>query len=198
MCPQLVLELRILREVLQRGGEQPSRGLLPGREEERRAPHDRQHVRCGAVGVFGERHVGHHVLARLAATVLDVLREVPVEPLQRVEPHLLLAGAELARRAVQEAEPFAEPLVVGLGYAEDVGDDQQRERLGVGGDELAPTEAQELVELPIREPPHEVLVLPEAERGEQPHEQRPLSSVIGRIHRDHVLVHRELVAIACR
>ena len=111
-----------------------------------------------------------------------------------LSPMLLLA-AELAGRAAQEAEPLAEPLVVGLGYAEDVGDDQQGERLGVGGDELAATEVQELVELPIREPPHEVLVLPEAERGEQAHEQRPLSSVIGRIHRHHVLVHRELVAI---
>ena len=38
----------------------------------------------------------------------------------------------------------------------------------------------------------------EAFRRDQPHEQRPLPGVIGRVHRDHVLVHRELVAVACR
>ena len=32
----------------------------------------------------------------------------------------------------------------------------------------------------------------------QPHEQRPLPGVVGRVHRDHVLVHRELVAVLRR
>ena len=48
----------------------------------------------------------------------------------------MLLGAQLAR-AAQEAEALAEPLVVGLGHAEQVGHHQHGERLGVGGDELA-------------------------------------------------------------
>ena len=85
--------------------------------------------------------------------------------------------------------------MVGLGHAEQVGDDEHREGLGVRADELAVAVGDELVELLIGEPPHELLVVPEALRREQPHQQRPLARVIGRIHRDHVLVHRELVAV---
>ena len=41
--PQLVLELGVLGQVLQRGGEQAGRGLLAGGEQERRRAHDRGH-----------------------------------------------------------------------------------------------------------------------------------------------------------
>ena len=45
--------------------------------------------------------------------------------------------------------------MVGFGHAEEVGDDEHGERLGVRGDELAAAVGDELVELPIGEAPHE-------------------------------------------
>ena len=77
---QLVLELRVLGEVLQRGGEEPGGRLLTGGEEEGRDAHDRGDVGRRPVGVLGEREVGEDVGARLAAAVLDVGREPVVEP----------------------------------------------------------------------------------------------------------------------
>ena len=64
-----------------------------------------------------------------------------------------------------QAEALAEPLVVGLGHAEQVGDDEHGERLRVGADELAATVGDELVELLIGETPHELLVLLAAASG---------------------------------
>ena len=46
-----------------------------------------------------------------------------------------------------------------FGDAEEVGDDEHRERLGVRADELAGASGDQLVELPIGEAPHELLVL---------------------------------------
>ena len=54
---QLVLELGVLGEVLQRGGEQARGRLLPGREQERRGPHDVDDLGRGPVGVGREREV---------------------------------------------------------------------------------------------------------------------------------------------
>ena len=52
------------------------------------------------------------------------------------------------------------------------------------------------VELAIGEAPHERLVFLQTLRRDQPHQHRPLAGVIGWVHRDHVLVHRELIAVA--
>ena len=79
------------------------------------------------------------------------------------------AGTDLADGA-RQAESLAEPLVVLLGHAEHVGDGEHRERLGVGADELAATIGDELVELPVGEPPHERLVVLQPPRREQPHD----------------------------
>ena len=49
-------------EVLQRRSEEPSGRLLPGREQERRGAHDRDHLRRAAVGIGGGGEVGQHVL----------------------------------------------------------------------------------------------------------------------------------------
>ena len=112
-----------------------------------------------AVGVGGQGQVGEHVLARMASPVLDVLGEPLVEPGQRVLPRApLLAGSDLADGSA-EAEALAEALMVLLGHPEEIGDHQHGERLGVGGDELTPPLAEELVELLVGQPPHELLVL---------------------------------------
>ena len=105
------------------------------------------------------------------------------------------AGADLAGSGA-EAEALAEPLVVGLGHPEHIGDDQHRERLRVRADELASAVEDELVELPVGEVPHERFVVLEPLRRHQPHQQRTLPRVHRRVHRHHVLVHRELVAVA--
>ena len=55
----------------------------------------------------------------------------------------------------REAEPVTEPLVVLLGHAEHVGHHEHGERLRVRADELAAAVGDELVELPVRQAPHE-------------------------------------------
>ena len=59
--------------------------------------------------------------------------------------------SDLARRVAQ-AEELPEALVVGFGHAEDVGDGEHGERLGVGADELAAAVRDELVDLLIGQP----------------------------------------------
>ena len=126
------------------------------------------------------------------------VREPVVEPRERVEGRVALRpGADLTGRRAQ-AEALAEPPVVGFGHSEQIGDDEHRERLRVRADELAAAVGDELVELLIGEAPHERLVVLEPLRRDQPHEQRPLLRVHRRVHRHHVLVHRELVAVADR
>ena len=78
--PELVLELGLLGEVLQRGREQTGGRLLTCGEQEGGRSHDRDDLGRGSVGVRRERQIGQHVLARLAPPVLDVLGEPVVEP----------------------------------------------------------------------------------------------------------------------
>ena len=86
--------------------------------------------------------------------------------------------------------------MIRFGHAEQVGDDEHGEGLRVRADELAPAVADELVELLVGEAPHELLVVLQPLRRDQPHQQRAFLRVLGRVHRDHVLVHRQLVAVA--
>ena len=69
--------------------------------------------------------------------------------------------------------------MVVLGHAEQVGDDEHRERLRVPVDELALAAVEELVDLAIGEPPHELLVLVQALRRDQAHEQPAVRGVVG-------------------
>ena len=85
--------------------------------------------------------------------------------------------------------------MVFLGDAEQVGDHQSGEGLGVFSDELALARAEELLELAVGEVPHELLVLFQPTRCQQPAQDRPRAGVVRRIHRDHVLEHRELAAV---
>src|SRR5581483_10857532 len=130
--PKLVLDLRVLAQVLEGGGEQAGRGLLSGSEEERRRTDHGGHRRRGAVRVRGHRQLREDVVSRLAAPFLDIAGEPFVESGERVLTLVVLvAGANSARLPAQ-AEELPERLVVGLGYAEKVGDDQHGERLRVG------------------------------------------------------------------
>ncbi len=70
-----------------------------------------------------------------------------------------LFGAADARARALGAELGAEHLVIGLRHTEQIGDHEQRERARELADELAPPAGDELVELAIGEPPHELLVL---------------------------------------
>ena len=85
--------------------------------------------------------------------------------------------------------------MVGFRHAEQVGDDQQGERLRVLLDELAPSRGEELVELTVGERPHERLVLLEAFRRDQPHQQSSVVGVRRWIEGHEVLVHRQLVSV---
>ena len=191
---QLVLEFGVLAQVLQPDGEQAGGRLLAGGEQERGGPNDRSDVRRGAVGIGAQRQSGQCVLARFASTVLDVLGEPVVQPGQGVQADVRVA-AQLAGISGQP-ESLAEALVVGFGDSEDIGDGEHGEGLAVRADELATTRADELVDLAVGQAPHERLVLLQALRREQAHHQRALLGVHRRVHGDHVLVHRELVAVA--
>ncbi len=131
-----------------------------------------------------------------APAVLDVLREPVVEPAERVQLRVAGVVAPDHSGVTAQAEELAEPFVILFGNTEQVGHDEHRERLRVRADELAPPVGDELIELAVGEAPHELLVVLEPLRSDQPHEQRAFLRVIGRVHRDHVLVHRQLIAVA--
>ena len=54
---------------------------------------------------------------------------------------------------------------------------------------------EELVELTVGEPPHELLVLLQPARGQQLAQHRPGAGVVRWIHGDHVLEHRKVAAV---
>ena len=196
VCPQLVLELRVLGQVLQGRREQPRRRLLPGGEQERRGSHYRGDIWRRTVWIGGESQIGEDVMTRFAPAVLDVLGEPLVEPGERILTGAsLFTGADFADGSA-EPEAFAEPLVVLFRHPEQIGDHQHRERLGVGGDELATAVTEELVELFIGQPPDERLVVLQPLRGDESHQQPSLTGVLGRVHGHHVLVHGQLVPVA--
>ena len=113
-----------------------------------------------AVGVRREREVGEHVVARLAPAVLDVARRTTRRATPSgFSPGLPCSPAPTSPTVPAQAEALAEALVVLLGHAEQVGDDEHGEGLGVGADELAAAVGDELVELLVGEAPHELLVV---------------------------------------
>ena len=139
-------------------------------------------------------------LRGFAPALLDVRGELLVEELERVVRERLVAGAAHGAGLVARpgAEPLAEQLVVALRHAEQVGDGEHGERLAVPADELAVAAGDELVDLAIGEPPHEVLVLAEALRRDQAHEQRAVRGVDRRVEREQLVAHRQLVAVLLR
>jgi hypothetical protein len=135
-------------------------------------------------------------LAATRATVLDVVGELLVEELQRVERQGVVAGAPDGMvGAGVPLEHLREQLVIRLRNSEQVGDHQHGERVGEPADELAASAPVELVDLAVGEAPHELLVLAEALGRDQPHQEGAVIGVPGRIERDDLISHRELVTV---
>ena len=118
--------------------------------------------------------------------VLDVAGELGVEVLERVVGHLEVAGVH---------ELLEELRVVLLGHAEQVGDDQHGVGLGVLADELALAPGVEPVDLVVGQSPQGLLVLLEALRRDQPHQQPALGGVLGRVERRELIAEGEVVAV---
>ena len=188
------MEVGSLAEQEQRGREQAHGRLLTGGEQVRGDAHDVDDLGCTPVGERRRREPGEHVVARALAPVLDVGRELFGEELQRAVRERLVAGA--AQRAGAPAtDGVAEPFVIGFGHSEEVGDHEHGEGLGELADELARAVPDELVQLAVGQPPHELLVLLQPLRGDQPHEQPAVRRVHGRVERGELVAHRQLVAV---
>ena len=170
---ELLLEIGALTEHLERRREQAHRRLLAGDEE---VGGDERHVvdvRGRTVGVRRGGQPGHDLVARVAAAVFDVGRELLVEELER--PVLQLAalgevgGARQLRRGTSG----------GRRRARRAG---RRSRAACTGAANSPTNshrpsAEELVDLAIGERPHELLVLLQPLRRDQPHHAAPAGAV---------------------
>ena len=194
--PQPGLQVRVLADHLEGRRQQPHRRLLARREQVGGDPHHVDHLGHGAVGEGRRGQRREHVLARRAPALLDVGREAVVEELEgRVAEGALPRAAEPLRRPVPALQLLAERLVVGLGHAEEVGDDVQRERPGEVLDELALAPRDELVDLAVGVAPHEVLVLLEALRGDQAHQHAAMVLVLRRVHRGDLVAEGQLVAV---
>ena len=97
--------------------------------------------------------------------------------------------------AVPTLQLVAEPLVVLLGHAEQVGDDVESERSGEVADELALAALDELVDLAVGVPPHEVFVLAQPLRRDQPHQQPAVRLVPGVVHDGDLVAEGQLVTV---
>ncbi len=190
------LKIGALTDELQRRAEQSHGRLLAGGEQIGSDPDDIDDLRCRAVGERGGRKPGHDIVARRASPILDVRGELAVEELERAVLQRVVSGAADGTGLSPTAcESLAEELVVLFGHAEQVGDDQHGERLREVADELALAGLDELVELTIGEAPHELLVLLEALRRDQSHQQRAMRGVLRRVERRQLVAERQLVAI---
>ena len=149
---------------------------------------------CRAVGIRRGSKAGQHVVARFAPAVLDIVGEESVEEFQRAVGQRFLAGAADAATRVL-ADAVDELLAILHRYAEQIGDHQQRERTGEALDERATSGSQEVVEHLVGELPHGVLVLLEALRRDQPHQQRAVVGVGRRVEGGQLVAERQLVAV---
>ena len=124
---QPALDVRAVPDHLQRGAQQPDRGLLPGGEDVGGDPHDVADLRHRPVRECRRRQSGQHVVAGLGPAVLDVGREDLVEVLQRRLGQRLVGVAETAAVGAT-GEPLEQLGAVLVRHAKQVGDDAQRER----------------------------------------------------------------------
>ena len=193
--PEELLQVRAIADELQRGAEEPHRRLLSGRKQVGGNADDVDDLGQLSVGERRCRQRGEHVIARVPAAVLDIAAEAVVEPLERaVRQHVLRAADRVVARPACQSVP--EFLVFVLWDPEEVGNDEQRERVGVVADELALTTSDELVDLTVGEPPHEFLVLLQPLRCELAHDQVPVVVVLGWVHRRELVTERQLVAVS--
>ena len=183
--PHGLLEVGSLAQHAQRERQQPHGGLLAAGEE---VGGDQ-----GGVLGLGSRAVregrggqaGEDVVSGRVAAILDVLVEALVEEFQGLVADVLVRGRE----------PLPEEGVVGLGHALQVGDDREREGLGVRADHLERALLEEPIDEAVGELPHEVLVLLEALRRDEPHQQVPVCRVVRRVERGELVAERQLVAV---
>jgi hypothetical protein len=91
--------------------------------------------------------------------------------------------------------PLDELVAILEGHAQQVSDNQQRERAREALDELAVPGRQEPVKRLVGEQPHGVLVLLEALWGDQPHEQGAVVGVGRRIECGQLVAEGQLVAV---
>jgi hypothetical protein len=193
-APEEVLEIGMLTDELERAGKQPHRCFLSRSEEVGRDANDVDHLGRRAVGERRGREPGHDVVPWRSPAILDVGGEPVVEEFQRTVRHRVALGA--AHRAIgPHAQLLPERLVVFLGNPEQIRDDEHRERRRVSIDELACAVGGELVDDLIGEPPHKFLVLPQALRRDQSHQQRAVCRVHRRIERRELVAERQLVAV---
>jgi hypothetical protein len=90
---QQPLELLVVADALQRSAEEAHGRLLTGCEEIGGDARDVNGLRDRAVGKRRGRHARHHVVAWIAAAVLDVRSELLVEELEWVVRERLVGGA---------------------------------------------------------------------------------------------------------
>ena len=112
-------------EHLQCGAEQLGGGLLSGGKKERRRADHLDHLGGRPVRILRRRERGQHVVAGFAPPVLDVVAELVVEPLQRVDADRLVVQGADPRAGTVGSQDAPEFLVVLLRHAEQVGDHQQ-------------------------------------------------------------------------
>ena len=159
---------------MQRGAEQADGGLLAGGEEVGRDAHDVDDLGRRAVGEGGGGQAGQHVVAGLAAAVLDVAGERAVQVLQRRVRQLsslvlptpppspgrcCSASAKSSRSSSGTPSRSAmTSMVKGSAKPLDV-------LALAAGRGTCPSR-------PVGQLPHRRLVLLEALRGDQPHQQR--------------------------
>ena len=191
ILPQLLLQLGFLGEDSQRRDEEPRRGALTAGEEDRGDAHDVDDLRQRAVGEPSVRHLREHVVTRLSASVLDVGGEGLFQKFEQGDCGRL---TDLSGRDIR-LDPLPERPTVLDGDTEQVGDDEHRERLRVLRDELARAPLHEAVDLLVRCPPHEPLVLLEPNRRQLTHHQPAVGRVLRRVEGDEVFVEGEDVAV---
>ena len=179
LVAELLLQVGPVRDVPEHGAQQAGRGFPAGGEEVGGDQHDVVGFRQRSVRERRGGELRHDVVARFAASILDVVREPLVEELERLVRHL----TALRSRPIVALQLGAQRLVVGFRHAEQVGDDEEGERVRVLLHEVALAPRAELVDLAIGEPPHELLVLLESLRRDQPHQQPTVRGVVRRIER---------------
>ena len=177
---EATLDVGVVPDRLQRGAEQPDRRLLAGREHVGRHPDHVDHLGHRPVGEGGRGQAGQHVLTGLAPALFHVLGQALVEELEGRVAHGARAGAAQTFFPVVATalELLAEPFVVLFGNAQEIGDDVEREGSGEIADELALAPLHELVDLTVGVAPHEVFVLAQPLRRDQPHQEPAVRLVL--------------------
>ena len=195
------IRLRSSRSCCCRSGRSPSDlqcerqhlggGFLAGGEQEGRQADDVDDLGHRFVGILGLCQDGEHISAGFTAPVLDVGGEPVLEELQRI----VHDGLSFRHVVVTRGHTRHECVVVFCRYAQEVGDHEQSERLCELTVEFAAARLDERVELLVGQRPHELFVLLEAPRRQQPAEQTAGTPVLRRVENGHEVAERHVLAM---